>query len=270
DVEVLLAHVLECLPGTGSARRASAALLENARQHRASVLVIVHDEHLRRVQSRKLDGFQRIGGSRGGGELASRIFRPDLRDGQRHDKGASLVFAGTLDPHGTAVKLHESPHDRQPESQPTVAARCRRICLAKSVEYVREELGANADAGILDHDFDVGVHSLQYDLDLALLGSELDGVGKKIPENLLQAIRVAANPSDTGVQELVDADVLGIRALSDRLDGVVDHLMELDGLDFQMDFPGDDPAHIEQVVHDLSLGANVPLDRLEAAVAILG
>ena len=53
------------------------------------------------------------------------------------------------------------------QAQAPIAAGHRRIGLAKAIEYIRQEFGPNAHAGVLDHDLDVRVHSLEHDLNAA-------------------------------------------------------------------------------------------------------
>src|SRR5262249_50889822 len=158
-----------------------------------------------------------------------------------------------LDSHRAAVKLHQGLHDGQPEPQPAVAARDRRITLTKTVEHVRQEIRGNTYTAVLDNDLDVGVDSLQHDLDPAARGRELHRVREEVPQHLLQPVGIAAPPADAGIEQLLNPDLLGVRALSDRLDGAVDHFVELQGLDFEMDLSRNDPAHVQQVVDDLRL-----------------
>src|SRR5579872_2046499 len=189
---------------------------------------------------------------------------------REHDhESAPVALSGTLHPDRASMQLDQRLDDREAQSQSAITARDRRITLPKAVEHEGQKLGLDTNAGVLDDDLDVRVHTLQNHLDSAARRRELHGVGEEIPQYLLQAVGVATNPADARIQKLVNADAPGFGALPDRVNRVVNDVMELQRLHLEMDLAGDDPAHIQQVVDDLGLSANVALDRLETALAIL-
>ena len=68
----------------------------------------------------------------------------------------------------------------------------------------------------------------------------------------------------------MDPDAFRNRRLFHGFDGIVHDLVQIQGLHFQMNLARDDPTHVEQVVHDLSLNMHVALDRLESTLEVLG
>src|SRR5580704_5747156 len=115
-------------------------------------------------------------------------------------KSRTFPQAVALNSDFAAMQFDQLLDDSQSESKSTMPAGGRRIPLLKAVENVRQELGCDALASInyADLDFCAGVFE-QY-LDFPILGSELDGVVQKVPENLLQAIRIPGDRSGKGVQ----------------------------------------------------------------------
>ena len=135
-----------------------------------------------------------------------------MNGGQRqmHGDGRAQAFARALDPDDAAVQLDEALHDRQPEAEPAVLARRRRIALPESFEQMRNEFRLDADAGVGDADLDMRVHALEHDLDLAVLRRELDGVRQQIPDDLLKTARIAGDRPGRRIEEFLEPDALGV------------------------------------------------------------
>jgi len=146
----------------------------------------------------------------------------------------------------------------------------RGIRLPETLKHERQEIRANTDACVLDHNLNVRIYPLQDDLDASARGCELDRVGQEVPQNLLQTARITSNQPNARIQQCVDAQFPGIRGSTHCLDGIVNDFVQADELHFEMNLPGDDPAHIEQITDDLRLGAHVALDSLEPARTIIG
>ena len=68
---------------------------------------------------------------------------------------AGLLVAVAFSADRPAMQLHEVSHDRKPQTESSVVARSRTICLSKAIEHVRQELRVNADAGVSHSDLDV-------------------------------------------------------------------------------------------------------------------
>ena len=88
------------------------------------------------------------------------------------------------------MRLDELTGDGQAEAQATVLARGAAVRLPERVEHVRQELGFDAGAAVLNGQ-DEPVFPRQPDIDLAVRRRELDGVREQVPDHLLQAIGIA-------------------------------------------------------------------------------
>ena len=69
---------------------------------------------------------------------------------QLDDEGRALAVTTTQGLHGAAVQAHEVPDDRQAKSQAAMRPRRSTVGLPEAVEYERQELGRDANAGIGD------------------------------------------------------------------------------------------------------------------------
>ena len=56
---------------------------------------------------------------------------------------------------------------------------------------MRQEIGANPGAVVLDDQFNVSIHSCERYLNVTVLWSEFRGIGKKIPDDLLKPEGIA-------------------------------------------------------------------------------
>jgi hypothetical protein len=73
--------------------------------------------------------------------------------------------------------------------------------LVEAVENVRQKIGCDAFTGIRYADFHLCAGPFEQHLDLSVLGSELDSVVQEVPEDLLQAVRIAGNRPGKGIQQ---------------------------------------------------------------------
>ena len=74
--------------------------------------------------------------------------------GSRTRNVAPWPFAGAGGMHGAAVHLDDVPHDRETEPEPAGLAGRAGVGLAEALEHVRQEVGADADAGVADDDLE--------------------------------------------------------------------------------------------------------------------
>src|ERR1051326_8316704 len=122
----------------------------------------------------------------------------DRYDGQLDGKSSTLSFSMAVGMNFAAVQFHEMPHDRKPETQTAVRTVQRRVPLAEPVEDERQKLLLYSYSCVRHDDFEVRVDSLQTDLNSTVFRRELDGVGKKIPNDLLKTLRISRYRSDAG------------------------------------------------------------------------
>jgi hypothetical protein len=97
------------------------------------------------------------------------------------------------------VGLGHGPADRQAQAA-GLAGPGRSVALLEGIEDLGEQIGLDADAGVLDLDHQVRPARVDFvagtDRDHAAGGGELDGVLDQVPEDMLQ-------PSGVGVEVVV-------------------------------------------------------------------
>src|SRR6476646_4042313 len=136
------------------------------------------------------------------------------------------------------------------------------VLLAETIEDIREEFGRNPLSVVAHADLDVGVDAFENDRDATSLGSKFYRVGEKIPKHLLQPGRIAGHRLH-GVEHLDDAHLFGGSGGKHTAEGGFDDGREVDRLNIEPGFAGNDTAHLEQILDDTGLGARVALDRFE-------
>ena len=148
-------------------------------------------------------------------------------------------MAVTFAVHGdlSAVQLHQMPRDGQAEAEAAVPARGAGVLLAEPVEDVRQELGRDADAGVLDDHQHRGRLTRRSDHDLATRRGELDGIGQQVPHDLLQARSVAGNGPDRRLDGDRQPHSLGVGGHAHGLHGALNQVPNRDRLDFQPQGP---------------------------------
>src|ERR1041385_397560 len=105
----------------------------------------------------------------------------------------------------SAMHFHDGFCDRQSHSESAVTAGCRRVRLAKPIEYVGKKIGFYSSAGVCYANFDVRVHALQNDLYSSALWRELDCVRQQVPDDLLQPFKVTRNRSGVRVENRLNS-----------------------------------------------------------------
>src|SRR5919112_282994 len=96
-----------------------------------------------------------------------------------------------LDGDVSAVRLDDAAHDR--EAEPGAAPLGGAGALPEAVEHVRQVLGRDPRAGVLDGEADAGRVAVGGERDAAAAGRELEGVGHQVGERLLEALGVGPN-----------------------------------------------------------------------------
>src|SRR5690606_8144753 len=135
-------------------------------------------------------------------------------------------------------------HDRQPEPEPAESSSDRGVALLEPIEDVRQQLRPDADARVLDRDLGFGAEVPHADADRAALRGELDRVPEQIPEDLLEASRVARDrPRRLELGDELEAFVRG--GVLHGVDRVADQRRELRLLDLEPKLAGYDAAHVE-------------------------
>src|SRR5262249_22443097 len=133
-----------------------------------------------------------------------------VREHQRelHHERRALSFAGAFRVHAAAVQLDEVPDQREADPPAALSARVPAVALGQAIEDERQDLGADAPAGVADDDFDVRPDPLQLDLDPSILRGELDRVLQQVPDDLLQTPGVTAHQQARHFQNWLEPDAL--------------------------------------------------------------
>src|SRR6266852_1924783 len=94
------------------------------------------------------------------------------------------------------MQLHELPDEGEAQAETAERARIRAVPLAEAVKHVGKKCRLDAHAGVRDGDLRCSTRLHQPNLHAAPLGRELQGIGQQVPQDLLQASRVAQNRAD--------------------------------------------------------------------------
>ena len=131
------------------------------------------------------------------------------------------------------------------------------------LEKLREEGLRDADTGVADLDFGRAVPLAQGDAHLAVLGSELDGIGEQIPDDLLQTLGVAVDDDVSRPELAHEGDPLAVRRWLRGGNRGLDDGVHLHRFRIQAELAGEHPGHVEQVVDQLRLRPGVAFDHLQ-------
>ncbi len=185
---------------------------------------------------------------------------------QREDDGERRARArsGALAAHRAAVQLDDVAHDREPDAEPAVRARGRRVVLAEALEDVRQKVRVDTGAGVVHDQLQVRVDSSENDVHASAFGRELDGVREQVPHHLLQALVVAGDDAGARVERRVQADGLGVGGGLQRFDRRLDGARELDRTHLEAYLAGDDARDVEQILDQPRLRTRRALDRRDA------
>src|SRR5688572_5431732 len=88
---------------------------------------------------------------------------------QPHGERRALPFALTLGEHRAAVHLDDVTDDGEAKAKPAGLARRAGVALAETFEHERQEILADSDAGVADHDLHVRIDALDAQLHAAAL-----------------------------------------------------------------------------------------------------
>ena len=147
------------------------------------------------------------------------------------------------------MKLDDVPHDRQADPEPAVLSRAGRIGLAKAVEDVRQELGADPRAVVDHHQPRIARRAIGADVDVPAGLRELHRVGKQVPHDLLQAIRVAVHLPGLHLVVPLERDLFCLGRRACGVDRRLHHLAKVDLGALQPHLAGRHARHVEHVFH---------------------
>src|SRR5262249_47259737 len=99
------------------------------------------------------------------------------------DERRSPIQPSAACANAASVSLDEIADHGQTQPQSSMLPRGTSVCLPETFEHMRQELGKDTIAGVLDDDFSIAAGGFQEQLDAAIQGSELDCIGKQVPDD---------------------------------------------------------------------------------------
>src|SRR5262249_44462990 len=106
---------------------------------------------------------------------------------------------------------------------------------------MRYEFRRDADAGIADAELNLRVDALDFNPDESILRRESNGIGKQIPDDLLQSLGIAENGSGPRIENGLKADLLCQCGRLHCFDGGGYDGSQVDNLEFNTQPSGNDP-----------------------------
>src|SRR4029450_132128 len=139
-------------------------------------------------------------------------------------------------------------------------ARVGTVHLVKSIEDVRQLLGADALAGVAYDQLHVLAGGVQVDVDTAAGRRDLHGVGDEVRDDRVQTVAVAEHDG-VGLDGRLRQQGGRVRILRRRRQDLPDDGRQVDRPRLQLDLAGDDSRDVEEVVDQARLHARVAVDR---------
>ena len=144
-----------------------------------------------------------------------------------------------------------------------MCARRAGVALPETIEDIWQELRRDANPAVGHREPNGPLESVECHTNPSAGGREFQRVRQEVPDDLLQAIRVAHDGERTGLNAGFEIDVLGPCRRSNRLDPGVDDGCQIDAIHVELQLAGDDAGDVEQVADDPRLRSRVALDDVE-------
>src|SRR5262249_12664219 len=143
-------------------------------------------------------------------------------DDERRPEPASLALGA----YGTAVQADQLAHDRQAETEPTVAARARAVRLPEAGAHPRHELPRDALPRAGPAERGAGRPGVEVEIDPAVGGCVLDRVLEQVDDDLLESPRISEDALRRRRRRRRQGDALRRRGGLDPVDRRRDHHRE--------------------------------------------
>src|SRR6185436_7778250 len=134
------------------------------------------------------------------------LIMPGL-DRKADHKTGSVAFAGTVGHDAATVQFGKLAHHGESQAETAVLAFAAGIGLAEGIEYMREELPADAFAVVGDADFYLRAYARQCQCYVTAVPGELHRVRQQIPDDLLQPGGVAIQTVGIRGELAVEGDI---------------------------------------------------------------
>src|SRR5581483_5276022 len=142
-------------------------------------------------------------------------------------KHRSFIFSVAFGRDHPAVHLYQMTHDRQSQSQSSVRAGHRCVRLTESFKNVRQKLLPYPHTTIADRDFDIRIDVLQANIDTSPFRRKFDCVREQVPNDLLEAIRVAKYYLPLRLEMHFQNDLFAIDGRPHSVNGRVNNQVQL-------------------------------------------
>src|SRR6476646_10460913 len=106
---------------------------------------------------------------------------------------------------------------------------------------MRKKVGGDAFSGVAYRDFHMRIDLGESHLNASVSGSELDGVRKEVPEDLLKAVSITPHKIWLRIQHGLQFHAFGLGCRADRVEGVVDEFTDFDRRHVESQLAGNDP-----------------------------
>src|SRR6266496_2836581 len=150
------------------------------------------------------------------------------------------------------------------QTETSITSSGRAIGLPKAIEYLRQKVRTNPLATVGYSKSCVRVDALKPHLNTTTLLGELNGIGKEVPNNLLDARCVTRNGAYAWTVKIGQMNRLSIRCGSDHANRAFNGGRDIDGPDIEMKLPGDNSRNIEQIVDELCLNFGISFNGSQA------
>lgn len=177
--------------------------------------------------------------------------------------GETTAYMGhAFDGQAAVHEVCEAFDDGQAESGAGVASVEPGFDLDEGMEQQGEFFRGDSDACIGDGDGDGIRGGVDVEGDPASGGGELDGVGKEVGEDLLEAEGISENEKGRGVGGNLELDAFFLGCVTEETDAGIDDVQDGTGLDLDTNNAGFEAGELEDVVDEL--------EQVTAAILNLG
>src|SRR5215475_1795478 len=128
----------------------------------------------------------------------------------------------------------------------------------------------DTNPGVRHYYFHMRIDPLEPKLNPAPLWCELYGVGKQVPNDLLEPPGISRNRPGLGIEDGFQTDALGLGGRAHSIGGCVHDRWQVDRLNIEPQAPADHSRHVEQVVDELALGFGVAVDAAQSSSCCFG
>ena len=201
--------------------------------------MILDDEHPQRAGGCGVRGARR---RRGGGRI---------HGGEGDCKGRTTAHAFAVGADRAAVGFDDRIRDRQAEAEPAVAMLAGDVALLKCLEDVRQRLGTDADAGILDAHRDAALVVVARPHGDGPAGrGEFERVFEQVPKDLLQPRGIDVRVIPRRFELEIDAHLFAQPVAADDLGRVIEELVNVGGHRRDAQLAAADAREVEQVIDE--------------------